>query len=153
MVLLQVPGRPGLEAMRSMPLPRARRRDGGVRAIRGVDHGAIPAAKTEELIAFYKRLGFAVIDEDRWRGGQVPMFAIGFWDNKINAHAPALWSRRDFTLRAPAAEPGCGDLCFVWDGNVAGLRVVFHGAGALIEVGAVRREGGRGGGKALGTSI
>ena len=122
-------------------------------AVSGFDHVAIPAEKTEEVIAFYKRLGFAVVDEERWRAGQVALFAIQVGHNKINVHPPELWSRPEFTLRGPAARPGCGDLCLVWDGDVAGLRAMLQHAGAPIEAGPVRREGGRGGGKAVGTSI
>ncbi len=121
--------------------------------VNGFDHVAIPAEKIEELIAFYKGLGFAVIDEERWRTGQAELFAIQFGDNKINVHPPELWSRREFTLRAPAARPGCGDFCLVWDGDVAGLLAVLQQAGAPIEAGPAPREGGRGGGQTVGTSI
>lgn len=122
-------------------------------AIVGFDHAAIPAEKTEELLAFYKRLGFAIIDEDRWRAGEYPLFAIQFGDNKINVHPPELWTRPEFTLRGPTARPGCGDFCFVWDGALADLTALMQAAGAEVEVGPVRRAGGRGGGKAAGTSL
>jgi catechol 2,3-dioxygenase-like lactoylglutathione lyase family enzyme len=45
-------------------------------AVSGLDHVAIPTEKTEELIAFYKRLGFAVVDEERWRAGQAPRSVV-----------------------------------------------------------------------------
>lgn len=45
-------------------------------AVSGLDHVAIPTEKTEELIAFYKRLGFAVVDEERWRAGQAPLSVV-----------------------------------------------------------------------------
>lgn len=122
-------------------------------SVTGFDHAAIPAQKTEEMLAFYKRLGFAIVDEEAWRTGKRPLFAIQFGDNKINVHPPELWQRPEFTLRGPAARPGCGDFCFVWEGPVAGLQRMLEAAGAPIELGPVPREGGRGGGKALGSSV
>ncbi|MHB8574334.1 MAG: VOC family protein [Dehalococcoidia bacterium] len=122
-------------------------------AISGFDHVAIPAEKTEELLTFYQRLGFTIVGEAEWRAGTIPMFAIQFGNNKINVHAPALWKRPEFTLRGPAARPGCGDFCFVWDGERAELAALLEAAGAPIEVGPVQRRGGRDGGTAMGTSL
>jgi catechol 2,3-dioxygenase-like lactoylglutathione lyase family enzyme len=61
----------------------------------------------------------------------------------INFHRPEMWTREDFTLRAPAATPPCGDLCFVWDGTSAALHARLDDAGAAVEVGPVSRRGGR----------
>lgn len=122
-------------------------------AIAGFDHVAIPAEKMEEMLAFYQRLGFGIVGEDDWRAGRRPLFAIQFGDNKINVHAPALWQNPDFTLRGPAARPGCGDFCFVWDGDSEALAALLREAGAPVEVGPVRREGGRGDGRTTGTSL
>jgi catechol 2,3-dioxygenase-like lactoylglutathione lyase family enzyme len=122
-------------------------------AIAGFDHVAIPSERPEELIAFYARLGFSIAGAERWRAGEAPLFAIQFGEHKINIHPPALWQRQDFTLRGPAARPGCGDFCFVWDGDVAGLEATLQAAGAAIEVGPVPRTGGRGGGAEVGTSL
>ena len=122
-------------------------------SVAGFDHVAIPVEKTEEVIAFYKRLGFTIVDEDRWRAGARPLFAIQVGEQKINVHPPELWARPEFTLRGPAARPGCGDFCFVWDGDLAGLQATLEAAGAPVEVGPVPREGGRGGGRTVGTSM
>jgi len=46
-------------------------------------------------------------------------------------------------LRAPAAEPPCGDLCFVWEGSPEALQRLLEAAGATIEEGPVERQGGR----------
>jgi catechol 2,3-dioxygenase-like lactoylglutathione lyase family enzyme len=81
------------------------------------------------------------------------LIALQFGNNKINVHPPALWSNPEFTLRGPAARPGCGDFCLVWDGSVADLTALLDGAGAAVEVGPVRREGGRDGGRSVGTSV
>ncbi len=64
-------------------------------------------------------------------------------EQMINFHRPATWQRDAFTLRAPAAVPPCGDLCFVWDGTPETLRTRLDAAGAAIEEGPVAREGGR----------
>jgi catechol 2,3-dioxygenase-like lactoylglutathione lyase family enzyme len=121
--------------------------------VAALDHVAMPVERTEEILAFYKRLGFAIVDEDRWRSGERPLFSILCGEQKINVHPPALWQRPAFTLRGPAALPGCGDLCFVWDGTVDDLQAMLNAAGASVEVGPVPREGGRGHGRTVGTSL
>ena len=61
----------------------------------------------------------------------------------INFHQSATWQDPAFTLRAPAARPPCGDLCFVWDGTAAALRAMLDRGGAKIIEGPVARQGGR----------
>ena len=121
--------------------------------ISGFDHVAMPVERTEAVIEFYKQLGFAIVGEEAWRNGDAVQFALQFGDNKINVHPPARWTDPAFTLRGPAARPGCGDFCFVWDGSVADVMAMLDRAGAVIELGPVRREGGRNGGTAVGTSV
>jgi catechol 2,3-dioxygenase-like lactoylglutathione lyase family enzyme len=122
-------------------------------SVAGFDHVAMPVEKTEEVIAFYKRLGFTIAGEGRWRSGDRPFFHIQCGEQKINVHPPELWTRREFTLRGPAARPGCGDFCFVWNGDLDSLHAALEAAGATVEVGPVPREGGRGGGRTVGTSM
>ena len=122
-------------------------------SVSGLDHAAMPVQKMDDVIDFYKRLGFAIVGEEEWRAGKRPHVAVQFGQNKINLHPPSLWSRPEATLRGPAARPGCGDFCFVWDGGLPALQTMLADAGAPIEAGPVPREGGRGGGRALGTSI
>ena len=122
-------------------------------SVAGFDHVAIPGEKLEEMVAFYKRLGFGIVGEAEWRAGKARLFSIQFGANKINVHPPDLWQNGAFTLRGPAAQPGCGDFCFVWDGDVAGLTALLTAAGAPVEVGPVPRQGGRGGGTTVGTSV
>lgn len=117
------------------------------------DHVAIPTAKPDEMLRFYRALGFAVPAPEEWRAQNVPFFSIQFGENKINVHAPALWQNKGFTLRGPTAHPGCGDFCFVWSGTLAELNATLQRAGAPIEEGPVERIGGRDGGRAKGTSI
>lgn len=121
--------------------------------VAGFDHVAIPVERMEEMLAFYRRLGFAVVGEEEWRAGKAALVSVQFGQNKINLHPPALWQRGSFTLRGPAAQPGCGDFCFVWDGAVDEIAARLAEAGAPIEEGPVPRRGGRDGGRAVGTSV
>ena len=61
----------------------------------------------------------------------------------INFHRPEIWQREGFTLRAPAAIPPCGDLCFVWDGSPEALHALLARRGRRDREGPVAREGGR----------
>jgi catechol 2,3-dioxygenase-like lactoylglutathione lyase family enzyme len=104
--------------------------------IRGFDHVALPMQNTEAMLAFYRSLGLPVVEN-----AQACSVYIG--DQMINFHRPALWQRESFTLRAPAAKPPCGDLCFVYEGNPESLKAMLDRAGAKIEEGPVARQGGR----------
>jgi catechol 2,3-dioxygenase-like lactoylglutathione lyase family enzyme len=104
--------------------------------IRGFDHVALPMQKTDAMLAFYRSLGLQVVEN-----AQACSVYIG--DQMINFHRPALWQRDTFTLRAPAAKPPCGDLCFVWSGTAESLKALLDRAGAAIEEGPVARQGGR----------
>jgi catechol 2,3-dioxygenase-like lactoylglutathione lyase family enzyme len=105
--------------------------------IAGIDHVSLPLVDTEAMIAFYRSLGFEVTEHP----AVVSVVAGG---QMINLHRPAIWQREGFTLRAPAAVPPCGDLCFVWEGEEPALHALLTGCGAAIEEGPVTRTGGRG---------
>jgi len=111
--------------------------------VTGFDHVALPMQNTDAMLAFYRGLGF-----DFTEGAQACSVYIG--QQMINFHRPALWQRESFKLRAPAAKPPCGDLCFVWEGTPEGLKAMLAKAGARIEEGPVSRQGGR---RKPGTSI
>ena len=111
--------------------------------IAGLDHASLPMHDTEAMVAFYRSLGFDVVE----LGPVVSMYA---GNQMINFHRPELWQRDGFTLRAPAATPPCGDLCFVWQGSAEALDERLHDVGAAIEEGPVTRHGGR---HAEGTSV
>ncbi len=83
--------------------------------VAGIDHIAMPTANAERLITFYKKLGFLINNEDKWRSGEVPTFSIQVGDSKLNVHPEG----HTTSLRGPTATPGCTDICFVWDGSVA----------------------------------
>jgi catechol 2,3-dioxygenase-like lactoylglutathione lyase family enzyme len=105
-------------------------------SIRGFDHVALPMQRTEEMLAFYRGLGSRVIENAN-------ACSVYFGDQMINFHRPAHWQDKTFTLRAPAASPPCGDLCFVWDGPPESLKGMLKRAGAQIIEGPVERQGGR----------
>jgi catechol 2,3-dioxygenase-like lactoylglutathione lyase family enzyme len=104
--------------------------------IRGFDHVALPMEHTEEMLAFYRGLGLQVIENAN-------ACSVYVGNQMINFHRPAHWQDRGFTLRAPAAKPPCGDLCFVWDGTPESLRAMLGHAGAKVVEGPVERQGGR----------
>ena len=83
--------------------------------IRAFDHVSLPMRNTDAMLHFYQALGLPVNE-----GPQICSVHLG--DQKINLHRPAVWQSESFTLRAPAAEPPCGDFCVVWDGTVDILR-------------------------------
>jgi catechol 2,3-dioxygenase-like lactoylglutathione lyase family enzyme len=104
--------------------------------IRGFDHVALPMQNTEAMLAFYRGLGLPVTES----ASAVQVY-IG--DQMINFHRPDLWRRETFTLRAPAARPPCGDLCFVWEGGPESLKALLDRARAKVIEGPVTRQGGR----------
>lgn len=117
--------------------------------VSGFDHVALPTERAEEMIAFYGRLGFDVPDLQEWRRSGQLFFSVFFGRQRINFHAPALWRDQAFDLRGPSALPGCGDLCFVWEGSSGALRDLLAAAGAEIVSGPRQVPGGRG----MGTSV
>jgi catechol 2,3-dioxygenase-like lactoylglutathione lyase family enzyme len=104
--------------------------------VRGFDHVALPMQKTDAMLAFYRGLGFQVTESAR-------ACSVYIGDQMINFHLPATWQDATFTLRAPAAKPPCGDLCFVWDGTAAALKTWLDKAGVKVIEGPVARQGGR----------
>ena len=102
------------------------------------DHASVPTDHPEEMMAFYESMGFTILDADAFRSGERRIFSIAFGDNKINVHGPDFWPSKDFTLRGPTAKPGCGDLCFVWDGGLEDLQAALEATGARSRRGRCR---------------
>ena len=102
-----------------------------------IDHIAMPTANAERLIAFYKKLGFHINDEDEWRAGNMPAFSIQVGDSKINVHPEGYTA----ALRGPTAVPGSADICFVWDGTPAECEQMLNDAGVEIISGPGPRRG------------
>ena len=115
----------------------------------GFDHVALPTTDSERTIEFYKRLGFNIIHEEEWCRGDARNFAIQIGESKINTHPPEL---KD-VIRGGTTTPGCGDLCFVWDGTVDEVIGIIQRAGVEIVDGPGPRRGGRGGGQTMATSV
>ena len=116
----------------------------------GIDHIAMPTANAERLLAFYKRLGFPINNEDKWRAGEIGTFSIQVGEySKINVHPEGYTA----SLRGPTAVPGCTDICFVYDGTVEECQQMLADAGVEIIRGPVARPGGRGRGLAPSLSL
>lgn len=111
--------------------------------VRGFDHVALPMQNVDAMLTFYRALGFDIME-----GAQV--CSVHFGTQMINFHRPSLWQSATFTLRAPAAKPPCGDLCFVWDGSAEALKAMLAKVPVAVETGPVNRQGGR---RATGSSV
>jgi catechol 2,3-dioxygenase-like lactoylglutathione lyase family enzyme len=112
-------------------------------AVRGFDHVSLPMQHAEPMVAFYRSLGLEVDESPH-------LVSVHVGDQMVNFHRVETWQREGFTLRAPAAQPPCGDLCFVWDGSPDALHAVLDSAGARVIEGPVPRRGGR---RADGSSV
>ena len=104
--------------------------------VRGFDHVALPMRNTDAMVAFYRALGFEMTETAN-------AVSVHIGEQMINFHRPTRWQDPTFTLRAPAAQPPCGDLCFVWEGTAASLKAMLDRAGAKVVEGPVDRAGGR----------
>jgi len=112
-------------------------------SIKGFDHVALPMLNTEAMLAFYRSLGLEIVESAN-------ACSVYVGEQMINFHRPAHWQSETFTLRAPAAKPPCGDLCFVWDGTPESVKAMLDRAGAKIIEGPAPRQGGR---KKVGSSV
>lgn len=105
-------------------------------AIGSFDHVSLPMQHTDAMVAFYRSLGLSVAEHPH-------VVSVYVGKQMINLHRPETWRKKGFTLRAPAAAPPCGDLCFVWDGSPEALHALLGDVGAEIIEGPVARHGGR----------
>ena len=108
----------------------------GNNRVSGFDHVAVPMQNVDAMVAFYRRLGFQMTENEN-------AVSVYIGSQMINFHRPTRWQDSSFTLRAPAAKPPCGDFCFVWGGSAAELKTLLERAGVKIELGPVDRAGGR----------
>lgn len=114
--------------------------------IRALDHVAIPILRVDEMVTFYRALGFQVNETEQ-------RVSVHFGDQKINMHYPSRWQNASPSgLRAPAAVPPCGDFCWVWEGTREELQAALDRAGAEA-IAEGERDGGRGGGGIRGQSV
>jgi catechol 2,3-dioxygenase-like lactoylglutathione lyase family enzyme len=105
--------------------------------VAGFDHVSLPLRDADAMVAFYRAVGLDVDELEH-----VVVVHVG--DQMINFHREAMWTRDDFTLRAPAATPPCGDFCVRWDGSADELDALLGRVGVAIEAGPVPRRGARG---------
>ena len=91
--------------------------------ISGFDHVSLPLRDADAMAAFYRALGVAVDETEH-------LVVVHFGDQMVNFHREEMWTRDDFTLRAPAAIPPCGDFCMRWEGSADELDAVLRAARA-----------------------
>lgn len=116
------------------------------------DHCSLPTDDSERFIAFYKRLGFEIIGEEQWRQGKNRIFSVRVGENNmINVH-PGGW-RPPAHLRGRTAAPGCGDICFHWEGTVEEVLAMVKKAGVPVTHGPVTTAGARRGRTLPSTSV
>ena len=108
----------------------------GTNRVSGFDHVAVPMQRVDAMVAFYRKLGFQMSENEN-------AVSVYIGSQMINFHRPAHWQDPSFTLRAPGSKPPSGDFCFVWDGTAAALKTWLQTAGVKIELGPVDRAGGR----------
>ena len=95
--------------------------------VRAIDHLVINVTDVERALSFYKRLGFAAINEEGWRRGQGQVSIKIAENQKINIHkeeslgaqlkSQAIGAADRFGLAfVPVA--GGADFCLVWDGTI-----------------------------------
>jgi catechol 2,3-dioxygenase-like lactoylglutathione lyase family enzyme len=105
-----------------------------------LDHVVIAVSDFERSNAFYRDvMGAEVVKID----GRVA-YRVG--EQQLNVHGPAV--RPAMVARIPVA-PGNSDLCFEWDGAIAGAVAHLEAHGVRIEAGPMAR----GGAKGRGTSV
>lgn len=105
------------------------------------------------MVDFYERLGFGVRS---FQAEGATYYSVHFGDCRINFHLPEVWESETLPpdyLRGDTAIPGCGDICFVWDGTLSELTKHLDGRGITIVKGPVEMSGGRAQGSAKGTSV
>lgn len=124
----------------------------GVRSmsITGFDHVAIPIENVDKMLSFYRQLGFTI---KRFEEDGLPFYSAYFGEHRFNFHDPKTWQSSSFDLRGPSAVPGCGDFCFVWDGDLDDLLDFIRELGTEVEHGPVEMTGGREQGNLNGQSV
>ena len=108
----------------------------GSNRVSGFDHAAVPMQRADAIVAFYRKLGFPMTENEN-------AVSVYVGSQMINFHRPTRWQDPAFTLRAPGAKPPSGDFCFVWDGTAAALKTWLQNANVKVELGPVDRAGGR----------
>ncbi len=114
----------------------------------GIDHVVLVVRDIERALAFYRDvLGCRVLREAEWRRGEArfPSLAIGA-GQMLNVHQAGV----AVDPEAVNPQPGSADLCFVAALPIAEVLARLQAHGVSVELGPVRRGGGRG---PAGTSV
>jgi catechol 2,3-dioxygenase-like lactoylglutathione lyase family enzyme len=104
------------------------------------DHCVIAVSDWDRSNAFYRDVLGAEIVE---RGAG---YAYRFGAAQLNVHGPGVAASP--VARDPV-RPGNSDLCFVWDGPIAGAVEHLAARGVEVEVGPAARRGARGDGHSV----
>jgi catechol 2,3-dioxygenase-like lactoylglutathione lyase family enzyme len=126
--------------------------------VKSIDHIVINVSDMERAIAFYKRIGFALINEDGWRKGQGQVAIKISETQKINIHKeqalgpqlkPQATGAEDRFSLALMPVVGGADFCVVWDGTVEEAQQHLRKSG-VESISVPRRVSG---GQGPGTSV
>jgi catechol 2,3-dioxygenase-like lactoylglutathione lyase family enzyme len=105
-------------------------------SVRGLDHVALTVADVTRTLDFYRRvLGAAVLYEDLWRAGRIPVVILQFGASRLSIHEAA----KPAAPHARAPTPGSADVCFRWEGPLDAAAARLASAGVAIELGPVPR--------------
>lgn len=105
-----------------------------------LDHCVIHISDWDRSNAFYRDvLGARVVAE----GGRT---AYRFGDTQLNLHGPG---QQGMPVAKLPVQPGNSDLCFEWDGPIAGAIEHLKRCKVTVELGPVQRSGAKG----QGTSV
>ena len=105
-------------------------------AVRGLDHVAITVADVERTLKFYREVLAATTHfEDAWREGKIPVVLLQVGASRLSVHDAA--SPAEPYAKQPT--PGSGDICFRWDGPIAGAAAHLEDCGVGVIVGPVPR--------------
>jgi catechol 2,3-dioxygenase-like lactoylglutathione lyase family enzyme len=104
------------------------------------DHCVIAVSDWDRSNAFYRDvLGAEIV-------GRGAGYAYRFGAAQLNVHGPGVAASP--VARDPV-RPGNSDLCFVWDGPIAGAVEHLAARGVEIQVGPAARSGARGDGQSV----
>lgn len=104
--------------------------------VRGLDHVAITVEDIDRTLAFYRRvLGAETHFEDLWREGKIPVVLLQVGASRLSVHDAAGPARPH--ARVPT--PGSEDVCFRWDGPIAGAKAHLEAQGVEVLEGPVPR--------------
>lgn len=105
-----------------------------------IDHVVIAVSDFERSNAFYRDIiGAEIVEID----GRIA-YRVG--GQQLNVHGPG--TRPAMVARIPVAA-GNSDLCFEWDGAIAGAIEHLRIHGVLVEAGPMTRGGARGRGRSV----